>query len=80
MALYGTDMTEAGLNKSIPPHCDGQEIVIVQMSGAKRWKVFEPPPLPPGRNPLDRGKGANTLAEVDLQESEVLVDTVLSTV
>merc|ERR1719491_1071191 len=37
-------MTAKGMKKSAPPHTDKQDVFVAQSGGAKRWRVFNPPP------------------------------------
>lgn len=36
-------VTAPGKRTSAPPHTDKQDVVVVQTSGAKRWRVYTPP-------------------------------------
>ena len=46
-------VTPPNLDVSVPPHTDGQDVLIVQTNGKKRWKVFD---MPPPSNPYATGK------------------------
>ena len=37
-------VTAKGTTTSAPPHTDKQDVFVLQSCGAKRWRVFEPPP------------------------------------
>ena len=76
-------VTQAGKRTSAPPHTDKQDVVVVQTSGRKHWKVYAPPDpaAKPNRDMYARGKGDDSLPlyalESDLQ-CELLLDTVLN--
>jgi Cupin superfamily protein len=36
-------VTAPGKRTSAPPHTDKQDVVVVQTSGSKHWKVYSPP-------------------------------------
>lgn len=36
-------VTAPGKRTSAPPHTDKQDVVVVQTSGSKNWKVYSPP-------------------------------------
>lgn len=36
-------VTAPGKRTSAPPHTDKQDVVVIQTSGSKRWKVYSPP-------------------------------------
>lgn len=79
-------VTAKGMRTSAPPHTDRQDVVVVQMEGAKRWRVFTPPTdgfIKPNADPFARGKGEDNLPLHTLLEgregrlgSEVLMDVV----
>ncbi|CAB9526897.1 Cupin superfamily protein [Seminavis robusta] len=77
-------VTAAGKRTSAPPHTDRQDVVVVQTSGQKHWRVFAPPN--PAQKPMAdvfaRGKGDDNLPlHVLLDENsgnELLVETVLN--
>jgi ribosomal protein L16 Arg81 hydroxylase len=49
-----------GMRASAPPHADKQDVVVVQTSGRKNWRVFSPPSDPalkPSVEMFARGKG-----------------------
>ena len=78
--------TARGMRTSAPPHTDRQDVVVVQMEGAKRWRVFTPPTdgnVKPSADPFARGKGEDSLPLHTLLEgkesrlgSELLMDVV----
>ena len=41
-------VTAAGKRTSAPPHTDKQDVLVVQTTGSKRWRVYSPP------NPADK--------------------------
>lgn len=66
-------VTPPNLDVSVPPHTDGQDVLIVQTEGKKRWKVFDmPPPINPyatGKAPPDpfsRGKRGDVITPQEL--------------
>lgn len=79
-------VTAKGMRTSAPPHTDRQDVLVVQMEGAKRWRVFTPPTdgdVKPNADPFARGKGEDSLPLHTLLEgregrlgSEVLMDVV----
>jgi hypothetical protein len=68
-------VTPPGLTVSVPPHTDRQDVFVFQTQGAKRWRVFAPPPRVTGADPLDRGKGGNILSFAEM--GPPLIDTIL---
>ena len=57
-------VTSRGMRTSAPPHTDRQDVLVVQMEGAKRWRVFSPPKdgdVKPNADPFARGKGLDNL-------------------
>ena len=79
-------VTAKGMRTSAPPHTDRQDVLVVQMEGAKRWRVFTPPTdgsVKPNADPFARGKGDDSLPLHTLLEgsdgrlgSELLMDVV----
>jgi len=79
-------VTAKGMRTSAPPHTDRQDVLVVQMEGAKRWRVFTPPAdgdVKPNADPFARGKGEDSLPLHTLLEgsegrlgSELLMDVV----
>jgi hypothetical protein len=79
-------VTSRGMRTSAPPHTDRQDVLVVQMEGAKRWRVFTPPTdgdVKPNADPFARGKGADSLPLHTLLEgkegrlkSELLIDVI----
>lgn len=57
-------VTARGMRTSAPPHTDRQDVLVVQMEGPKRWRVFAPPTdggVKPTAHPFARGKGEDSL-------------------
>ncbi|KAL7459211.1 hypothetical protein ACHAWC_011004 [Mediolabrus comicus] len=79
-------VTAKGMRTSAPPHTDRQDVLVVQMEGAKRWRVFTPPTdgdVKPTADPFARGKGDDSLPLHTLLDgrdgrlgSELLMDVV----
>lgn len=79
-------VTARGMRTSAPPHTDRQDVLVVQMEGAKRWRVFTPPTdgnVIPTADPFARGKGDDSLPLHTLLEgkdgrlgSELLMDVI----
>ncbi len=79
-------VTARGMRTSAPPHTDRQDVLVVQMEGAKRWRVFTPPTdgdVKPHADPFARGKGTDSLPLHTLLEgmegrlgSELLMDII----
>ena len=71
-------VTARGTVKSAPPHTDKQDVFVLQSGGAKRWRVYEPPPprAKPHADPLARGKGEDALDLAEL--APPLIDCVLT--
>jgi len=81
-------VTAYGKRTSAPPHTDKQDVVVVQTSGKKHWRVYAPtePSKKPNADVFARGKGAdslplhvleaiegdNLLLETDLNPGDVL--------
>ena len=73
-------VTASGKRTSAPPHTDKQDVVVVQTSGRKHWRVYQPtdPSLRPFADPFARGKGDDNLPLYTLEESgTLLVETTL---
>lgn len=73
-------VTAAGKKTSAPPHTDKQDVVVVQTSGRKFWRVYQPtdPSLRPMADPFARGKGEDNLPLYNLEETgNLLVETTL---
>lgn len=69
-------VTPPGVQTSVPPHTDRQDVLVFQTAGAKRWRVYAPPPRSKETgDPLNRGKGGNVLSFDELNEP--LIDAVL---
>lgn len=75
-------VTAAGKRTSAPPHTDKQDVVVVQSTGAKHWRVYSPPD-PTHKADAEmfaRGKGDDALPLHLLQEfgCKLLLETVLT--
>ena len=72
-------ITEAGRQSSAPCHTDKQDVLAVQSTGRKRWRVFAPP-SPASKiaaDPWARGKGQDILSVED-ELGPALLDVTLS--
>lgn len=78
-------VTKRGMRTSAPPHTDRQDVVVVQMEGAKRWRVFASSDgdVNPTSDPFARGKGDDSLPLHTLLEgkegrlgTELLLDVI----
>lgn len=69
-------VTRPGLSSSTQLHTDKQDVLVVQSSGRKRWRVYSPPPpaKTPQRDPFCRGKGDDPIVPI---AEDLLIDTVL---
>lgn len=68
---------------SAPPHTDKQDVIVVQTSGKKHWRVYSPPTpsLKPSSDMFARGKGDDNLPLYALESEfgcELLLETTLS--
>lgn len=73
-------ITAAGKRTSAPPHTDKQDVLVVQCTGKKHWKVYTPPnpSLKPTADLFARGKGDDNLPMYTLDESgSLLLETTL---
>lgn len=73
-------VTAAGKRTSAPPHTDKQDVLVVQTSGRKAWRVYMP--TDPAQKPMSdlfaRGKGDDNLPLYTLEESgTLLIETTL---
>ena len=70
-------LSKPGLKRSTQRHTDKQDVLLVQCTGRKRWRVFKPPPPSdtPQHDPFARGKGTDTMAD---RPQDLLIDTVMS--
>jgi hypothetical protein len=50
-------------------------VIVFQTQGAKRWRVFAPPPRSEGKDPLNRGKSGDVLSFEEM--GPPLIDTVI---
>jgi Cupin superfamily protein len=79
-------VTAAGKRTSAPPHTDRQDVVVLQTSGKKHWRVFAPPDpaIRPMADIFARGKGDDMMPLHILLDknapgsSELLLETVLN--
>ncbi|KAG7372300.1 cupin domain containing protein [Nitzschia inconspicua] len=77
-------ITSAGKRTSAPPHTDKQDVIVVQTTGRKHWRVYSPPDpaFKPQADVFARGKGDDSLPlytlESDESSSELLLETDLS--
>lgn len=71
MNLY---VTPPGLHVSAPPHNDRQDVFILQSSGSKRWKLYEPRVALPLEHQI-RGKAGDIIQEEELDKP--LLDVML---
>ena len=67
-------LTSPQKKTSAPPHTDRQDVVIVQQTGSKRWRVFAPPnpSIQPHSDPFARGKLQDALPLHKLTDLELL--------
>jgi hypothetical protein len=73
-------VTAAGKRTSAPPHTDKQDVVVVQMTGQKHWKVYAPPDssLKPMADIFARGKGEDNMPLHQMEENtSLLLETTL---
>ena len=69
-------VTPNGVNVSVPPHTDRQDVLVMQTTGEKHWKVYAPPKRAKGKSDaLARGKNGDVLDEDEL--GEPLLDIIL---
>jgi len=76
-------VTAPGKRTSAPPHTDKQDVIVVQTSGSKNWKVYSPPnPAErPSADMFTRGKGDDNLPLYALETDlgcELLLETTLN--
>jgi len=76
-------VTAKNKRTSAPPHTDKQDVVVVQTSGRKSWRVYAPPDpsLKPTADVFARGKGDDALPLYSLEKElgcELLVETTLN--
>ena len=64
-------LTQYGKRTSAPPHTDQQDVVVIQTSGSKQWKVYAPLPERNTKDVFARGKGTDDLP-LHLLESTML--------
>jgi hypothetical protein len=76
-------VTGKGLRTSAPPHTDKQDVVVVQTSGRKHWRVFSPPDpaAKPSVEMFARGKGDDSIPLYALEADpncELLLEVTLN--
>jgi Cupin superfamily protein len=76
-------VTQQAMRTSAPPHTDKQDVVVVQSTGQKHWRVYSPPDpsVNPNADPFGRGKGDDSLPLYSLQDQygcELLLEAVLN--
>ena len=69
-------LSKPGLARSTQLHTDKQDVLLVQTTGRKRWRVYRPPPPAdaPAHDPFARGKGTDVMEE---RPDDLLIDTVM---
>mmetsp|Transcript_8349 Transcript_8349/g.17007 ORF Transcript_8349/g.17007 Transcript_8349/m.17007 type:complete len:586 (+) Transcript_8349:78-1835(+) len=69
-------LTTPGLARSTQLHTDKQDVLLLQTSGRKRWRVYNlpPPSANPMLDPFARGKGTDHMA---CPEEDLLLDVVM---
>eukprot|EP00980_Cylindrotheca_fusiformis_P022241 scaffold9153_cov121-Cylindrotheca_fusiformis.AAC.5 len=73
-------ITAPGKRTSAPPHTDKQDVVVVQTSGRKSWRVYMPTDSAqkPMSDVFARGKGDDNLPLYTLEENgTLLIETIL---
>jgi hypothetical protein len=76
-------VTEKGKRTSAPPHTDKQDVVVIQTSGRKYWRVYSPPDpaLKPSAEMFARGKADDSLPLYALESDlncKLLLETTLN--
>jgi hypothetical protein len=77
-------VTAAGKRTSAPPHTDKQDVVVIQSTGRKHWKVYSPPDTrrKPQADMFSRGKGDDSLPLYALEGDDfgcqLLLETTLN--
>jgi ribosomal protein L16 Arg81 hydroxylase len=72
-------LTNRGQKTSAPPHTDKQDVFVLQTSGYKHWKVYNPP-IPSymlRADPYARGKMKDVLSLSELDQNPI-IDVTLS--
>jgi hypothetical protein len=69
-------LSKPGLTRSTQLHTDKQDVLLVQSTGRKRWRVYRPPPPSdtPQHDPFARGKGKDLMQP---RPEDLLIDTVM---
>ena len=70
-------LSKPGLTRSTQLHTDKQDVLLIQSTGRKRWRVYRPPPPSdaPTMDPFARGKGTDALSP---RAEDLLIDTVMA--
>lgn len=70
-------LSKPGLARSTQLHTDKQDVLLVQSTGRKRWRVYRPPPPgdTPQYDPFARGKGTDHMSP---KPEDLLIDTVMA--
>eukprot|EP01127_Copromyxa_protea_P015593 TRINITY_DN4504_c0_g1_i1.p1 TRINITY_DN4504_c0_g1~~TRINITY_DN4504_c0_g1_i1.p1 ORF type:complete len:497 (+),score=86.42 TRINITY_DN4504_c0_g1_i1:33-1493(+) len=63
-------VTPEGIGQSAPPHNDRQNVFILQSSGTKRWRLYEPTIRLPSRGQI-RGKTGDAIPASELEDKFV---------
>jgi hypothetical protein len=74
-------VTAAGKRTSAPPHTDKQDVMVIQTSGSKHWKIFSPPnpALKPSADVFARGKNDDHMPLHKVEnDCELLLETTLN--
>jgi hypothetical protein len=74
-------VTAAGKRTSAPPHTDKQDVMVIQTSGSKHWKIFSPPnpALKPYADVFARGKNDDHMPLHKVEnDCELLLETTLN--
>lgn len=74
-------ITAAGKRTSAPPHTDKQDVIVVQTTGRKHWRVYTPPnpALKPQADVFARGKGDDSLPLYSLESEDSTSELSLET-
>lgn len=69
-------LSKRGLATSTQLHTDKQDVLLIQTTGRKRWRVYKPPPPAeaPTFDPFARGKGVDL---INPKVEDLVLDTVM---
>lgn len=69
-------LSKPGLSTSTQLHTDQQDVLLVQTTGRKRWRVYRPPPpgKAPAMDPFARGKGTDLMTA---DPDALVLDTIM---